>query len=251
MRSVAMKPITAITNEPAVIAYPSGVEYMSCGFRMRIARPAAPTGLSEHARKLTASTAYQTGPPAPGASGSVRRGLRFDLRCSAPLRIRCGRSIARPAPILVWLIQPAMWIADASCLKANVTICSATGAGARSEIDGWRRARRRQVAVDEAISKAQVIHEGQPRSSPGARPGYNPVALTGIAGRVLVKEVNWLGDLVISLPALRAIRAAFATSTITVMVKRELAGFFDGMTWVDEVIALQRGARSARAARPA
>ena len=60
--------------------------------------------------------------------------------------------------------------------------------------------------------------------------------LTGLAGRVLVKEVNWLGDLVISLPALRAIRAAFATSTLTVLVKKELAGFFDGMTWIDEVM---------------
>ena len=90
--------------------------------------------------------------------------------------------------------------------------------------------------MDEAISKPQVIDEGWKGPAFGARPGYSPVALTGLAGRVLVKEVNWLGDLVISLPALRAIRAAFATSIITVMVKRELASFFDGMTWVDEVI---------------
>jgi heptosyltransferase-2 len=74
---------------------------------------------------------------------------------------------------------------------------------------------------------------------------HGPVALTGIAGRVLVKEVNWLGDLVISLPALRSIRAAFATSTLTVMVKKELASFFDGMTWVDEVMpyTVRRGFR--------
>jgi heptosyltransferase-2 len=60
--------------------------------------------------------------------------------------------------------------------------------------------------------------------------------LVGSAERVLVKEVNWLGDLVLSLPALRAIRVAFATSALTVMVKRELAGFFDGMSWVDEMM---------------
>jgi lipopolysaccharide heptosyltransferase II len=90
--------------------------------------------------------------------------------------------------------------------------------------------------VDEAISKPQVLREDSPRGAPGGRAGRAPVALTGLAGRVLVKEVNWLGDLVISLPALRAIRAAFATSTLTVMVKRELAGFFDGMNWVDEVM---------------
>jgi heptosyltransferase II len=71
------------------------------------------------------------------------------------------------------------------------------------------------------------------------------VDLTGIAVRVLVKEVNWLGDLVISLPALRAIRAEFATATLTVMVKNELASFFDGMTWVDEVMpyTVARGVR--------
>ena len=102
--------------------------------------------------------------------------------------------------------------------------------------------------MDEAISKAQVMRQDSPRPAPGARPGYSPIALTGIAGRVLVKEVNWLGDLVISLPALRAIRAAFATSTITVMVKRELASFFDGMTWVDEVMpySVGRGLRGLR-----
>lgn len=90
--------------------------------------------------------------------------------------------------------------------------------------------------VDEATSKAQAIHQDSPAGGDRARAGRRPVALTGIAGRVLVKEVNWLGDLVISLPALRSIRAAFATSTLTVMVKKELASFFDGMTWVDEVM---------------
>jgi heptosyltransferase-2 len=55
-------------------------------------------------------------------------------------------------------------------------------------------------------------------------------------GRVLVKEVNWLGDLVISLPALRAIRSAFSGASLAVLVKRELAGFFDGMDWIEHVI---------------
>ena len=63
--------------------------------------------------------------------------------------------------------------------------------------------------------------------------------------RILVKEVNWLGDLVMSLPALRAIRSAFAGSMLSVLVRQELAGFFDGMGWVDEVISytFRRGAR--------
>jgi heptosyltransferase-2 len=85
------------------------------------------------------------------------------------------------------------------------------------------------------------------RSSADSAPSLRrrPADLTSIAGRVLVKEVNWLGDLVISLPALRAIRAAFATSTLTVLVKKDLAGFFDGMTWIDEVMpyTVARGVR--------
>jgi lipopolysaccharide heptosyltransferase II len=54
--------------------------------------------------------------------------------------------------------------------------------------------------------------------------------------RILVKEVNWLGDLVISLPALRALRRAYPEASVSVLVKRELAGFFDGMEWLAEVI---------------
>src|SRR6266481_5710039 len=63
-----------------------------------------------------------------------------------------------------------------------------------------------------------------------------PLNLPFLPARILVKEVNWLGDLVISLPALRAVRAAYPMSKIAVMVKRELAPFFDGLGWVDEVM---------------
>src|SRR5271167_2091663 len=55
-------------------------------------------------------------------------------------------------------------------------------------------------------------------------------------GRILVKEVNWLGDVVMSLPALWAIRRAWARAHIAVLVKKELASFFDGAGWIDEVI---------------
>jgi lipopolysaccharide heptosyltransferase II len=64
--------------------------------------------------------------------------------------------------------------------------------------------------------------------------------------RILVKEVNWLGDLVISLPALRAIRSAWPNAHLAVLVRRELASFFDGARWIDEVIpyALGNGIRA-------
>ena len=54
--------------------------------------------------------------------------------------------------------------------------------------------------------------------------------------RILVKEVNWLGDIVMSLPALHAIRKAFPDAHVSVLIKKELASFFDGSKWIDEVI---------------
>jgi heptosyltransferase-2 len=54
--------------------------------------------------------------------------------------------------------------------------------------------------------------------------------------RVLVKEVNWLGDLVMTVPALRAVRAAYPHAALAVLVRAELASFFDGFAWLDEVI---------------
>ena len=60
-------------------------------------------------------------------------------------------------------------------------------------------------------------------------------------GRILVKEVNWLGDLVMSMPALRAIRRAWPDAHLAVLVKQELASFFDGARWLDEVIPYSVG----------
>lgn len=54
--------------------------------------------------------------------------------------------------------------------------------------------------------------------------------------RILVKEVNWLGDVVMSLPALHAVRAAFPKAHLSVLIKHELASFFEGADWIDEII---------------
>ena len=59
--------------------------------------------------------------------------------------------------------------------------------------------------------------------------------------RVVIKAVNWLGDLVMSLPAMRAVRRAFASAHLAVLVKKELAGFFEGADWLDEVIPYSLG----------
>jgi heptosyltransferase-2 len=59
--------------------------------------------------------------------------------------------------------------------------------------------------------------------------------------RVLVKEVNWLGDLVMSLPALKAVRRGFPDARLSVLIKAELASFFDGAGWLNEVIPYRVG----------
>jgi len=74
-----------------------------------------------------------------------------------------------------------------------------------------------------------------------ARPTLPPLAPTPT--RILVKEVNWLGDLVMTLPALRAVRRAFPHARLSVLVKQELASALDGARWLDEIIPYRiRGA---------
>jgi heptosyltransferase II len=54
--------------------------------------------------------------------------------------------------------------------------------------------------------------------------------------RILVKQTNWLGDIVMSLPSLRAVRRAFPKAHLSVLIKHELASFFEGSGWIDEII---------------
>jgi heptosyltransferase-2 len=73
-------------------------------------------------------------------------------------------------------------------------------------------------------------------SRPAPAPARLP-ALSPTPARILIKEVNWLGDLVMTVPALRALRRAFPHAALAVLVKQELASFFDGTRWIDEVIS--------------
>lgn len=79
------------------------------------------------------------------------------------------------------------------------------------------------------VLKAQWAPEGVPLPRLARKPLPNPA-------RILVKTPNWLGDLVMSLPALRAIRDSFPAARLSVLVRRELGSFFEGAMWIDEVI---------------
>jgi heptosyltransferase II len=57
--------------------------------------------------------------------------------------------------------------------------------------------------------------------------------------RVLIRGTNWVGDAVITLPALREIRRIFPQAQISLLVKPWVAGIFEDLECVDELIAYQ------------
>jgi heptosyltransferase-2 len=60
-----------------------------------------------------------------------------------------------------------------------------------------------------------------------------------ISLRILVRAANWIGDAVISLPALRALRDRFPSAEITVLAKPWVAALYDGERSLDRVIPLE------------
>lgn len=59
--------------------------------------------------------------------------------------------------------------------------------------------------------------------------------------RILVRGVNWLGDAVMTTPALTRLREQFADARITLLTKPHLAGLWRLQSLVDEVLELDRG----------
>jgi heptosyltransferase II len=56
------------------------------------------------------------------------------------------------------------------------------------------------------------------------------------AQRILIRGTNWIGDVVMTLPAMAAIRRAFPQTKISVLVKPWVADIFSLCSDVDEVI---------------
>lgn len=63
--------------------------------------------------------------------------------------------------------------------------------------------------------------------------------------KILVRATNWIGDAVMSLPALRAIRGRFPDAQITVLAKPWVTALYDGESSIDRVVPLE-GAPGAR-----
>jgi len=58
---------------------------------------------------------------------------------------------------------------------------------------------------------------------------------------ILIRGVNWLGDAVMSLPAVRAIRKLHPTSNISILIKEKIADLFRWENSIDEVIIYREG----------
>jgi len=60
---------------------------------------------------------------------------------------------------------------------------------------------------------------------------------------IVVRTPNWVGDAVMSSPALRALRRLYPDATITLLARTYVASVYDGAPWYDEMIRCEpRGA---------
>lgn len=59
--------------------------------------------------------------------------------------------------------------------------------------------------------------------------------------RILVRSINWLGDAVLSTPALLRLRERFPDAAITLLTADKLADLWPGHPAVDSVIPFARG----------
>lgn len=65
--------------------------------------------------------------------------------------------------------------------------------------------------------------------------------------RIIVRGANWIGDAVMTLPALERLRSAFPRSHIALLATPLTTGLFEGSPFVDEVVEYRRKEDGARA----
>ena len=53
--------------------------------------------------------------------------------------------------------------------------------------------------------------------------------------KILIRGPNWVGDSVLAIPAMKAIRANFSNAEITLLVRPWVTGLFKGANFVDKV----------------
>src|SRR5438874_1366505 len=58
--------------------------------------------------------------------------------------------------------------------------------------------------------------------------------------RIAVRGTTWLGDTVMSVPALRALRRLFPDAEITLVTRPWIKDLFDGVDFIDDLIVYDR-----------
>ena len=59
--------------------------------------------------------------------------------------------------------------------------------------------------------------------------------------KVLVRATNWIGDVVMTIPALEAVRENFPNASLSVLARPWVAPLVDNLPFVDEVIRYHKG----------
>ncbi len=77
----------------------------------------------------------------------------------------------------------------------------------------------------------------------------DPAARRADPERILIVLPNWVGDLVLATPALRAMRERFASTHIAFLVKPHLADLLSGGDWMDDTILWRSGKGQSRPRR--
>lgn len=68
----------------------------------------------------------------------------------------------------------------------------------------------------------------------------------GSIEKILVRGVNWIGDTILTLPSIEALRNLLPRAHITLLVKDHLSSLFRNAPWVDEVLACPRASAGMR-----
>ncbi len=77
-------------------------------------------------------------------------------------------------------------------------------------------------------------------SSPASSPALEPLPADW-SGRLLVRGVNWLGDAVMTTPALQRLRQRLPRASITLLTPEKLAGLWHHLPGIDQVMAFSAG----------
>jgi heptosyltransferase-2 len=60
--------------------------------------------------------------------------------------------------------------------------------------------------------------------------------MRGLPSKILVRAPNWVGDAIMSLPAVRAVRASYPGASLSILARQWVAGIYARESCVDEVI---------------